>query len=63
MNILDANLRLFGTLFFTLISSYIVATISFKYVELPSIRLGRYLSGNNKKQEYNIKDKQILKDI
>lgn len=63
LNILDANLRLFGTLFFTLISSYIVATISFKYVELPSIRLGRYLSGNNKKQEYNIKDKQILKDI
>ncbi len=62
LGIYDTNLRLFGTLFFTLIASYIVATISFKYVELPSIRLGRYFAGSKKRKNYDVEDKQVLKD-
>jgi peptidoglycan/LPS O-acetylase OafA/YrhL len=62
MNISDSNLRLFGTLSFTLIASYLVASLSFKYIELPSIRLGRYFAGSKKRKDYDVKQKQMLKD-
>ncbi len=41
--IYDKNLRLFVTFFFTLISSYIAASVSYKYIEKPSIVIGRYI--------------------
>lgn len=37
----DSNLRLFITFLFTLFASYLVATLSYLYIEKPSITLGR----------------------
>lgn len=40
-DIYDSNIRLFLTLIFTLITSYIAAFFSYKYIEKPSIAIGR----------------------
>jgi peptidoglycan/LPS O-acetylase OafA/YrhL len=39
--IYDSNLRLFTVFFFTLVTSYLLANLSFLYVEKPSIAFGR----------------------
>ncbi len=39
--IYDAALRLFITFFFTLSASYLTASVSYKYIEKPSIKIGR----------------------
>ena len=39
--IYDKNLRLFITFFFTLFASYLTASVSYKYIEKPSIAIGR----------------------
>lgn len=41
LEIYDENLRLFITFFFTLFASYIAASVSYKYIEKPSILIGR----------------------
>jgi len=51
LEIYDSNLRLFGTLLFTLVASQIAATLSYKYVEVPSIALGRAIVGSKKNND------------
>ncbi len=43
LQIHDSSLRLFGTFLFTLITSYIAAIFSYRYIEKPFIDLGRKL--------------------
>lgn len=39
----DGSVRLFFTFLFTLVASYVVASLSYRYVEAPSISMGRKL--------------------
>jgi len=48
-DIYDDNLRLFFTFFFTLIASYLTASISYRYIEKPSIVVGRNIIRKYKK--------------
>ncbi len=48
LEIYNSSLRLFITLFFTLFASYGVASISYKYIEKPFIKIGRNIIKRNK---------------
>jgi len=49
MEIHNEHLRFIIVFIFTLISSFLVAAISYKYIEMPSIKIGRNILYRNKK--------------
>ncbi len=47
--IYDANLRFLVVFIFTMVASYMLAGLSYKYIEVPSIKIGRTILNKNSK--------------